>query len=97
MDEEDNLWLQLVNEQRSNQQPAIIDDITQEQFEILMDRLEKESYFQTNQPKSPEKAINKSLVDSSLNGSRFNDSSSNQNRKNRIKKNSELISICIFR
>lgn len=78
MDEEDNLWLQLVNEQRSKQQPAITEDITQEQFEILMDRLEKESYFQTsNLPKSPEKAINKSLVDSSLNGSRFNDSSSN--------------------
>jgi bromodomain and PHD finger-containing protein 1 len=44
MDEEDNVWLKIINQKRleENLQP-----ITQEQFEILMDRLEKESHFQS--------------------------------------------------
>ncbi len=63
MDEEDNLWLQLINSKRSDDQP----EITQEQFEILMDRLEKESYFQaasidskTTPHNSPDKSLNNS-------------------------------------
>jgi hypothetical protein len=44
MDEEDNAWLGLINEQRSSEKRQI----SQEQFELLMDRLEKESYFQSS-------------------------------------------------
>lgn len=47
MDEEDVAWLKLMNGRRLNDQLA---KITEDQFELLMDRLEKESYFhvQTN-------------------------------------------------
>ncbi|XP_045615896.1 peregrin isoform X4 [Procambarus clarkii] len=43
MDEEDRAWLQLMNEKR------VVDEltpVTMETFELLMDRLEKESFFQ---------------------------------------------------
>lgn len=44
MDEEDTAWLDLVNKKRKNDGlPEVPADI----FEILMDRLEKESYFQS--------------------------------------------------
>ena len=42
MDEEDVAWLRLMNNKRSNDN---LDQITEDQFELLMDRLEKESYF----------------------------------------------------
>lgn len=43
MDEEDRAWLQLMNEKRSvDGLPAV----EMENFELLMDRLEKESFFQ---------------------------------------------------
>lgn len=43
MDEEDAIWLNLINEQREeNGLPSVPPDM----FELLMDRLEKESYFQ---------------------------------------------------
>lgn len=45
MDEEDMLWLKLMNERRAAQD-AHATPVTQDQFELLMDRLEKESYFQ---------------------------------------------------
>jgi len=47
MDEEDVAWLKLMNGRRSSDQ---LTRITEDQFELLMDRLEKESYFhvQTN-------------------------------------------------
>ena len=47
MDEEDVAWLNLINEKRSQDGQA---RILEDQFELLMDRLEKESYFhvQTN-------------------------------------------------
>jgi len=47
MDEEDVAWLKLMNGRRVSDQLA---KITEDQFELLMDRLEKESYFhvQTN-------------------------------------------------
>jgi bromodomain and PHD finger-containing protein 1 len=47
MDEEDVAWLNLINEKRSQDGQA---RIMEDQFELLMDRLEKESYFhvQTN-------------------------------------------------
>ena len=47
MDEEDVAWLNIINEKRSQDGLA---RILENQFELLMDRLEKESYFhvQTN-------------------------------------------------
>jgi len=42
MDEEDVAWLNLINEKRSQDGQA---RILEDQFELLMDRLEKESYF----------------------------------------------------
>lgn len=43
MDEEDRAWLQLMNEKRSVDG---IPPVEMENFELLMDRLEKESFFQ---------------------------------------------------
>ena len=47
MDEEDVAWLNIINEKRSQES---LSKIKEDQFELLMDRLEKESYFhvQTN-------------------------------------------------
>lgn len=42
MDEEDAAWLQIMNERR---ELAGLVGISIESFELLMDRLEKESYF----------------------------------------------------
>jgi bromodomain and PHD finger-containing protein 1 len=42
MDEEDAAWLQIMNERREE---AGLVGISIESFELLMDRLEKESYF----------------------------------------------------
>jgi len=42
MDEEDAAWLQIMNERRES---AGLAEISIESFELLMDRLEKESYF----------------------------------------------------
>lgn len=42
MDEEDAAWLQIMNERR---EAAGLIGISIESFELLMDRLEKESYF----------------------------------------------------
>jgi len=42
MDEEDAAWLQIMNERR---EAAGLVGISIESFELLMDRLEKESYF----------------------------------------------------
>lgn len=42
MDEEDAAWLQIMNERR---ELAGLTGISIESFELLMDRLEKESYF----------------------------------------------------
>ena len=42
MDEEDVAWLKMMNHKRSSDNLGLI---TEDQFELLMDRLEKESYF----------------------------------------------------
>lgn len=42
MDEEDAAWLQIMNERRES---SGLTGISIESFELLMDRLEKESYF----------------------------------------------------
>ncbi|KDR22426.1 Peregrin [Zootermopsis nevadensis] len=44
MDEEDCAWLSIINEQRA---AAGLPDVPVDTFELLMDRLEKESYFQS--------------------------------------------------
>lgn len=44
MDEEDFAWLDIVNEQRKKENLAAV---PQEQFEMLMDRFEKEAFFQS--------------------------------------------------
>lgn len=45
MDEEDSAWLELMNERRAE---AGLSEVTVDAFELLMDRLEKESYFQVS-------------------------------------------------
>jgi hypothetical protein len=45
MDEEDNVWLDLVNQKLINDN-LIKNEITSEQFETLMDCFEKEAYLQ---------------------------------------------------
>nr|XP_039262766.1 peregrin-like [Styela clava] len=43
MDEEDSVWLELLNENRKKESLQIV---SADQFELLMDRFEKESYFE---------------------------------------------------
>lgn len=43
MDEEDGCWLDLINKRRQDQG---LSKVLVDTFELLMDRLEKESYFQ---------------------------------------------------
>ena len=45
MDEEDNIWLDLVNQKLINDN-LIKNEITSEQFETLIDCFEKEAYLQ---------------------------------------------------
>ena len=42
MDEEDVAWLNIINEKRCSEN---LSKISEDNFELLMDRLEKESYF----------------------------------------------------
>lgn len=42
MDEEDTAWLEMMNENRAK---SDMPPVSMESFELLMDRLEKESYF----------------------------------------------------
>jgi len=43
MDEEDTVWLELMNELRTKEG---LPEVTHDQLELLMDRFEKESYFE---------------------------------------------------
>lgn len=43
MDEEDSAWLEIMNDRRAE---SGLSEVTVDAFELLMDRLEKESYFQ---------------------------------------------------
>ena len=43
MDEEDTVWLEIINESRSKKG---LSEVTHDQLELLMDRFEKESYFE---------------------------------------------------
>lgn len=51
MDEEDYAWLDMMNDKRKKESTSLV---SQEVFEIMMDRLEKESYFQSQSSGKPE-------------------------------------------
>jgi bromodomain and PHD finger-containing protein 1 len=61
MDEEDVAWLNIINEKRASENQ---NKIHEDQFELLMDRLEKESYFhvQTNGSKDYSAPIDEDAI-----------------------------------
>ncbi|XP_064607465.1 peregrin-like isoform X2 [Liolophura sinensis] len=60
MDEEDHAWLGLLNEQRKS---SSLHSISQEVFEIVMDRFEKEAFFQSQTSgKDPNPSIDEDAV-----------------------------------
>lgn len=59
MDEEDYAWLDFINEQRKSDNIA---PVSQEVFETLMDRLEKESYFESQSSCDPNTYIDEDAV-----------------------------------
>ena len=84
MDEEDNVWLKLINEHRMSQEPPL-SEVTQEQFELLMDRLEKECHFQQStaaaasaSAQSNHNSSNNTSLNSSLNDSKTHNEPTNE-------------------
>ena len=69
MDEEDMIWLDDVNEKRAE---LGLDSIEQSKFVLLMDRLEKESYFQSSLSSRP--SLNTSRASQNENASEFSTS-----------------------
>lgn len=59
MDEEDYAWLEIINEQRKSEGSA---SVSQEIVEMLMDRLEKESYFESQSNCDPNQYIDEDAV-----------------------------------
>lgn len=59
IDEEDYIWLDIMNEKRRSDGVA---PIPQEVFEYLMDRLEKESYFESHNKGDPSALIDEDAV-----------------------------------
>ncbi|KAM4720912.1 peregrin isoform 2-T2 [Rhinophrynus dorsalis] len=59
MDEEDYIWLDIMNERRKTEG---VNSIPQEIFEYLMDRLEKESYFESHNKGDPNSLIDEDAV-----------------------------------
>ncbi|XP_053576948.1 peregrin isoform X2 [Bombina bombina] len=59
MDEEDYIWLDIMNERRKAES---VNCIPQEIFEYLMDRLEKESYFESHNKGDPNALIDEDAV-----------------------------------
>ncbi|XP_042897028.1 peregrin [Parasteatoda tepidariorum] len=60
MDEEDCVWLEFMNEKRKVDD---LSEVTPDTFELLMDRLEKESYFQSQTTgKDPNPSIDEDAV-----------------------------------
>ncbi|KAM3914576.1 peregrin isoform 2-T2 [Leptodactylus fuscus] len=59
MDEEDYIWLDIMNERRKTEG---VNSIPQEIFEYLMDRLEKESYFESHNKGDPNALIDEDAV-----------------------------------
>ena len=59
MDEEDHVWLELINEGREENG---FKKVTPDQFEGVMDRLEKDSIFETNKPQKSAREIDDEAV-----------------------------------
>ena len=59
MDEEDYVWLDTINDKRKSEGIA---PVSQEIFETLMDRLEKESYFESQTNCDPNQYIDEDAV-----------------------------------
>ncbi|XP_060095319.1 peregrin isoform X5 [Heteronotia binoei] len=59
MDEEDYIWLDIMNERRKTEG---VTPIPQEVFEYLMDRLEKESYFESHNKGDPNALVDEDAV-----------------------------------
>lgn len=60
IDEEDYIWLKIMNDKRKRDG---VTQIPQEVFEYLMDRLEKESYFEShNKVTEPRKLIGSAIL-----------------------------------
>ncbi|XP_075039600.1 peregrin isoform X3 [Mixophyes fleayi] len=59
MDEEDYIWMDIMNERRKTEG---VNSIPQEIFEYLMDRLEKESYFESHNKGDPNALIDEDAV-----------------------------------
>ncbi|XP_078098415.1 bromodomain and PHD finger-containing protein 3-like isoform X1 [Mustelus asterias] len=59
MDEEDYAWLEMINEKRKGDLLGIV---SQETFECLMDKLEKESYFESRNKGDPQSLIDEDAV-----------------------------------
>ncbi|XP_012502184.1 PREDICTED: peregrin isoform X1 [Propithecus coquereli] len=59
MDEEDYIWLDIMNERRKTEG---VNPIPQEIFEYLMDRLEKESYFESHNKGDPNALVDEDAV-----------------------------------
>ncbi|XP_044307854.1 peregrin isoform X7 [Varanus komodoensis] len=59
MDEEDYIWLDIMNERRKTEG---VSPIPQEIFEYLMDRLEKESYFESHNKGDPNALVDEDAV-----------------------------------
>ncbi|XP_043932347.1 peregrin, partial [Protopterus annectens] len=59
MDEEDYIWLDIMNEKRKTE---VVSPIPQEVFEYLMDRLEKESYFESHNKGDPNSQVDEDAV-----------------------------------
>uniref|UniRef100_A0A8D0GTW1 Bromodomain and PHD finger containing 1 n=1 Tax=Sphenodon punctatus TaxID=8508 RepID=A0A8D0GTW1_SPHPU len=59
MDEEDYIWLDIMNERRKTEG---VSPIPQEVFEYLMDRLEKESYFESHNKGDPNALVDEDAV-----------------------------------
>ncbi|MGH0129541.1 UNVERIFIED_CONTAM: hypothetical protein FKN15_033866 [Acipenser sinensis] len=59
MDEEDYAWLELVNEKRRSEGLSVV---SQNVFEFLMDRFEKESFFESQNQGDPQSLIDEDAV-----------------------------------
>lgn len=59
MDEEDYAWLEMINEKRKSD---VLGIVSQEIFECLMDKLEKESYFESRNKGDPQSLIDEDAV-----------------------------------
>ncbi|XP_028667910.2 bromodomain-containing protein 1 isoform X1 [Erpetoichthys calabaricus] len=59
MDEEDYAWLELINEKRKSEGLSVV---SQNVFEFLMDRFEKESFFESQNQGDPQSLIDEDAV-----------------------------------